>query len=88
MGICRGKYAEALAAEWHRWDSENSSENDPVDNFAADQLYVVFVVADGGRDLEHAEIRNFAEARSLLLQVHLFLQMKTIINNKTNNKIN
>lgn len=69
VGLCRGQYADALAAEWHRWNQENTSENDPVSNFGKDQLYVVFVVADGGRDLEHIDLRNFAEARSLLLQV-------------------
>lgn len=35
------------------------------------QLYVVFVLADGGRDLESFVLVNFNEARSLLLQVTL-----------------
>jgi hypothetical protein len=29
----------------------------------------VFVVADGGVDLEHFELRSFQEVRSILLQV-------------------
>ena len=33
----------------------------------------VFVVADGGQDLEHFELRSFAEARAVLLQVVLAL---------------
>ena len=67
--MCRGKYSETLVREWHRWDKERTSENDPVDVFGSDQLYCVFVLADGGTDLEHFELRCFDEARSLLLQV-------------------
>lgn len=33
------------------------------------QLYIVFVVADGGTDLERFELRTLAEAKSILLQV-------------------
>lgn len=69
VGICRGRYARALCREWHAWDEQHGSENDPVDAFPADQLFVVFVVADGGADLEHFEVRSAAEARSILLQV-------------------
>ena len=69
MGICRGHYAPALLAEWHAWDEQHGSENEPVDAFPGDQLYVVFVVADGGLDLERFEPRSFAEAKSILLQV-------------------
>ena len=47
------------------------SQNEAVDFFGGDQLYVVFVVADGGADLEHFEVRSFQEARSLLLQARL-----------------
>lgn len=68
LGICQGNYAPALVKEWHRWDASHESENDPVDAFPDDQLYVVFVFADGGVDLEHFELRNFHEAQSVLLQ--------------------
>ncbi len=33
------------------------------------QVYVVFAFADGGSDLEHFTVRDYAEAVSLLLQV-------------------
>ena len=68
LGICQGNYAPALLKEWHRWDASHESENDPVDAFPDDQLYVVFVFADGGVDLEHFELRSFQEAQSILLQ--------------------
>lgn len=70
LGICRGCYAKALIKEWRRWDKLHTSENDPVDAFPSDQLYVVFVVANGGADLEHFELRSFTEAQSILLQVY------------------
>ena len=41
VGVCRGVYAESLRREWHRWDEEHGSENEEVDIFGADQLYVV-----------------------------------------------
>ena len=69
LGICRGRYAKTLVKEWHRWDHLHASENDAVDAFPGDQLYVVFVFADGGADLERFELRSFEEARSILLQV-------------------
>lgn len=69
LGICRGRYAKTLVKEWHRWDHLHESENDAVDAFPGDQLYVVFVFADGGADLERFELRSFEEAQSILLQV-------------------
>jgi hypothetical protein len=68
-GVCRGRYAAPLAAEWAAWDARNGSENDDVAGFGPGQLYVVFVVADGGADLERFDVRSAAEARSILLQV-------------------
>ena len=68
VGVCQGHYTEALRREWHAWDAAHGSENEPVDIFESDQLFVVFVVADGGSDLEHFQVRSFGEARSILLQ--------------------
>ena len=69
VGICRGRYASSLVKEWHAWDKRHGSENDPVDMFGDDQLFVIFVVANGGADLEHFEVHSFEEARSIILQV-------------------
>lgn len=92
VGICRGRYAPALREEWHRWDEQHGSENESVDIFGDEQLFVVsahdaaeqrshklirlplktsqvFVVADGGLDLEHFEPQSFAELRSIMMQV-------------------
>lgn len=69
VGVCRGPYAAKLVQAWHAWDASHGSENDPVDGFERDQLYVVFAVADGGADLERSDVRSFEEARSILLQV-------------------
>jgi serine/threonine-protein kinase haspin len=54
-GVCRGRYAGALVKEWRAWDKRNG--------------FVVFVVANGGADLEHFEVHSFEEARSIILQV-------------------
>ena len=73
VGVCRGRYAQDLKKEWHRWDLIYKSDNDPVDIFPPDQLFVVFVVGDGGIDLEHYQPRTFNEIRSILLQTALTL---------------
>lgn len=41
VGICRGRYASTLCKEWYRWDKQYKSENDAVDIFEEDQLFVV-----------------------------------------------
>ena len=69
VGVCRGLYTPALVREWRAWDKRNGSENDPVDMFGPEQLFVVFVVANGGADLEHFEVHSYEEARSIILQV-------------------
>jgi serine/threonine-protein kinase haspin len=73
VGVCRGRYAQELKKEWHRWDLIHKSDNDPVDIFPPDQLFVVFVVGDGGIDLEHYQPKTFNEIRSILLQTALTL---------------
>ena len=73
IGVCKGKYSSILAKEWYRWDKLHHSENEAVDIFGDDQLYVVFVVANGGTDLEHFVPRSFDEVKSVLLQVALTL---------------
>lgn len=69
LGICQGQYSSVLAREWHAWDGCHNSENDPVDGFDKDQMYIVYITADGGLDLEHLELRSFGEGKSILLQV-------------------
>ena len=65
--------SQALSAWVHRLRCRHGSENDDVAAFGADQLYVVFVVADGGTDLERFDVRSAAEARSILLQARCTL---------------
>ena len=73
MGACRGRYPDELVHQWEAWDEENESENDHIGAFPEDQLYIVFVFENGGRDLERFQLHNFDEVRSLLLQVVLTL---------------
>lgn len=69
MSVCRGPYSGTLVQRWREWDEKNGSENDCPDFLLPEQLYIVFVVSDGGTDLERFEVRTFEEARSMLLQV-------------------
>ncbi|XP_077218590.1 protein kinase superfamily protein isoform X2 [Tasmannia lanceolata] len=67
--VCHGAYDASLIRAWEEWDVKNGSENDNPKEFQENQCYVVFVLADGGRDLESFVLMNFDEARSLLVQV-------------------
>ena len=69
--VCAGKYNWIQCSKLLISSSCAVSQNEDVGCFGADQLYVVFVVADGGSDLEHFDVRSFEEARSVLLQVRL-----------------
>jgi hypothetical protein len=53
VGICQGAYAPSLCAEWHRWDSQHSSENEAVDVFGRDQLFVVGAALQAGAPPVH-----------------------------------
>ncbi|KAJ3683895.1 hypothetical protein LUZ60_014122 [Juncus effusus] len=67
--VCKGAYDVALIKAWENWDTENGSENDHPNEFKDDQCYIIFVLADGGKDLESFVLFDYNEARSLLLQV-------------------
>ncbi|XP_078443477.1 protein kinase superfamily protein isoform X2 [Wolffia australiana] len=69
LRVCHGNYGSALINAWEDWDAKHVSENDHPKDFSENQRYVVFVLADGGRDLESFVLFNFEEARSLLVQV-------------------
>lgn len=69
VGVCRGKYSRSFTSAWKAWDAKHGSENDPPHKLPVSQLFVVFIVADGGNDLEHGTIASFDQARSMLLQV-------------------
>ena len=51
VGVCHGEYAPALLEAWDEFDERKGSENDRPGAFTAEQLYIVFAFADGGRDL-------------------------------------
>ncbi|XP_022720153.1 serine/threonine-protein kinase haspin homolog [Durio zibethinus] len=69
LKVCQGPYDAALIRAWEKWDEKNGSENDHPKEFPGKQRYVVFVLQHGGKDLESFVLKNFDEARSLLVQV-------------------
>ncbi|KAM0833398.1 hypothetical protein ACQ4PT_064283 [Festuca glaucescens] len=71
--VCQGPYDPSLVRAWEDWDAKYGSENDHPNDFAEDQCYIIFVQADGGRDLEKFSLLDYNEARSLLLQVTVSL---------------
>lgn len=71
--VCRGEYPRELLDAWNAWDKEHTSENDCPQIFKSDQHYIVFVFADGGRDLERFKVNTFDEARSIIMQTAMAL---------------
>ena len=69
--VVRGAYPPQLAAAWRAFDDgPNNCENDnPMELLPDDQLYLVMVSSDGGRDLEKSDVPSFAAAKSMLCQV-------------------
>ncbi|XP_065029256.1 serine/threonine-protein kinase haspin homolog [Musa acuminata AAA Group] len=71
--VCQGAYDPGLISAWEDWDARHSSENDHPKEFTEKQCFIVFVLADGGKDLESFVLLNYDEARSLLVQVTIAL---------------
>jgi len=67
--VCRGPYDPCLISAWEDYDAKCGSENDHPKDFTSEQSYIVFVLADGGTDLESFALVDYNEARSLLVQV-------------------
>lgn len=67
----QGAYPSHLIEEWelYRDNRVEGSENDHPGVFPYDQLYVVFELCNGGRDLEAFVFNNAEEAQSIFLQV-------------------
>lgn len=67
----RGAYPEHLIDEWelYRDNRAEGSENNHPEIFGNDQLYVVFELCNGGKDLESFVFNNAEEAQSVFLQV-------------------
>ena len=67
----QGAYPEHLIDEWelYRDNRTEGSDNDHPEIFPDDQLYVVFELCNGGKDLEAFVFNNAAEAQSVFLQV-------------------
>ncbi|CAG9830334.1 unnamed protein product [Diabrotica balteata] len=69
----QGTYPEKLIDLWDLFDETRGSENDCPDTFKEDQLYIVFQMAYGGKDLESFVFNNAMQAYSMFQQVALGL---------------
>ncbi|CAG9854776.1 unnamed protein product [Phyllotreta striolata] len=69
----RGKYPEALIELWDEFQETYGSKNDCPDMFADDQLYVIFQMKYGGRDLESFQFFDAKQAYSVIQQIALGL---------------
>ncbi|MCO5552508.1 hypothetical protein L7F22_006020 [Adiantum nelumboides] len=67
--VCQGSYGQTLLDAWEKWNIRHESENDHPKVFPKNQVYMLFVLADGGQDLERFPITSFDVARSILTQV-------------------
>lgn len=69
----QGAYPQHLIDEWelYRDNRAEGSDNDHPEIFPYNQLYVVFELCNGGKDLEAFIFNNAAEAQSVLLQVSI-----------------
>lgn len=74
IAVCHGPYPKSLLSAWDAFegDPERESLNDRPDEFGSGQLFVVFVFAHGGSDLEGTTLSSFVQTRvSVLMYVHV-----------------
>eukprot|EP01135_Chromosphaera_perkinsii_P008567 Nk52_evm9s1401 gene=Nk52_evmTU9s1401 len=75
MILCHGPYPDCLIEEWDKFDECRGSENERPDFFSSEQLFIVFVFANGGKDLENFHLKSAEQATSILLQASLALSV-------------
>ncbi|XP_057657544.1 uncharacterized protein LOC130894639 [Diorhabda carinulata] len=69
----QGRYPEKLIDLWDLFDETRGSENDCPDIFGDDQLYIVFQMGYGGKDLESFVFNSAMQAYSMFKQVAIGL---------------
>jgi len=66
----KGEYPQVLLNAWGVYDKEKGSENDDPIVFESEQLYIVFELGHGGRDLEAFVFTNASQAAAAFRQVN------------------
>ncbi|KAI5817178.1 hypothetical protein BZA77DRAFT_245542, partial [Pyronema omphalodes] len=67
--VVRGSFPASLLQFWDEYDENHGSENERPDFYEDDQLFAIIGLENGGRDLEHTELRNWEEAEDVFWQV-------------------
>jgi hypothetical protein len=67
--VVRGSFPSSLLQFWDDYDENHGSENERPDFYEDDQLFAIIGLENGGKDLEHTELRNWEEAEDVFWQV-------------------
>lgn len=67
----RGKYPVRLIDGWELYEEYQGTDNDHPEIFGDEQLYIVFELEYGGRDLESYEFFNAEQSHSIFIQVSI-----------------
>lgn len=67
--VVRGSFPSSLLQFWDDYDENRGSENERPDFYENDQLFAIIGLENGGKDLEHTELRNWEEAEDVFWQV-------------------
>jgi serine/threonine-protein kinase haspin len=71
--VCKGPYALSLVSAWEAYAEKSESLNDHPNDLPENNHYLVFVCANGGKDLQEASIKSVDAGISVLLQIALTL---------------
>ncbi|CAD6192823.1 unnamed protein product [Caenorhabditis auriculariae] len=76
INVVKGVYPPALLKAWDTFAKKEGTLNDrPTEYTTAEQRFITFAYANGGRDLEKTQLKNEAQMFSVLVQLCLALSV-------------
>eukprot|EP00127_Corallochytrium_limacisporum_P006217 Clim_evm34s221 gene=Clim_evmTU34s221 len=73
VALCRGRYPKELLRAWDDYADRKETDSERPDHLKESQFYALFILENGGTDLEHFELEHEGAAWAALLQTSVAL---------------
>jgi hypothetical protein len=73
----RGEYPSRLLRAWRDFARSKESENAEPSLYDGEQIFVLVLCGDGGKDLESFDLKSYDESKSMIVQARFSLQGKS-----------